>query len=102
MLRESATESTEEMALLKILQTMMTYLNPSTISLSVQFVNEVMQTTLQISEHKSKAVKSISQAMTRQLITILLDKFISECKQKIPTHQDFFSQSTILPTKLNE
>lgn len=93
MLREASSEYIDEMTEIRILQMLLTFLDPHTIQLSKEFVNLVLQCCFQVFDTKSLAVKSTIQATLKQLFTIILDRFIAECKEAIPPekHRDIFS-----------
>lgn len=58
MLREASSEYLDEMTEIRILQMLLTFLDPQTMQLSKDFVNLVMVCCFQIFDTKSLAVKS--------------------------------------------
>ena len=62
ILREASSEPLDEMTEIRILQMLLTFLDPHTIQLSKEFVALVMQSCFQMMDTKSLAVKSTIQA----------------------------------------
>ena len=93
MLKEASSEYLDEMTEIRILQMLLTFLDPQTIQLSKEFVNLVLICCFQIFDTKSLAVKSTIQATLKQLFNIIMDRFLSDCKEAIPyeKQRDIFS-----------
>ena len=93
ILKEASAEVLDEMTEIRILQMLLTFLDPHTIQLSKEFVMLVLQTCFQMMDTKSLAVKSTIQATLKQLFTIILERFVEESQYAIPTQKqhDIFS-----------
>ena len=81
MLREATAEPIDEMTQIRVLQLLLTFLNPKTTILSKEFVNSILQSCFQMFETKSNAVKSTIQATLKTLITLMTDTFNEECRK---------------------
>lgn len=84
ILKDASMEILDEMTEIRILQMLLTFLDPHTIQLSKEFVTLVMQSCFQMMDTKSLAVKSTIQATLKQLFTIILERFVEMCKEAIP------------------
>ena len=93
ILKEASMDNLDEMTEIRILQMLLTFLDPHSIQPSRQFVTLVMQSCFQMMDTKSLAVKSTIQATLKQLFTIVLERFVENCKQTIPVerHRDIFT-----------
>ena len=93
ILKDASAEFLDEMTEIRVLQMLLTFLDPHTIQLSKEFVTLVMQCCFQMMDTKSLAVKSTIQATLKQLFTIILERFTEGCKEGIPVQQqrDIFS-----------
>lgn len=80
VLKEACSDVLDEMTEIRILQMLLTFLDPHTIQLSKEFVTLVMQCCFQMMSTKSFAVKSTIQATLKQLFTIILEQFVDGCK----------------------
>lgn len=58
MLKEASSEQTDEMTEIRILQMILTFLDPTKVRVSKEFTNLVVTCCFQILETKSHAVKS--------------------------------------------
>jgi len=58
MLRDASGEILDEMTQIRVLQMLLTFLDPKTITLSKELVNLILQSCFQMFETKSNAVKS--------------------------------------------
>jgi hypothetical protein len=79
MLSQASSELIDEMTQIRVLQMLLTFLDPKTTVLSKEFVNLVLQCCFQMFDSKSNAVKSTIQATLKTLFTLFLDNFISAC-----------------------
>lgn len=79
MLQEASSDLSDEMTQIRVLQLLLTFLDPKTTVLSKEFVNSVLQCCFQMFETKSNAVKSTIQATLKTLTTLITDKFNEAC-----------------------
>ena len=94
ILAEASSDYLDEMTEIRVLQMLLTFLDPHTIQLSKEFVHLVIQCCFQIFDTKSLAVKSTIQATLKQMFTIVLDRFVDECRKALPVdkHRNIFSE----------
>lgn len=87
MLREASAELIDEMTQIRVLQLLLTFLDPKTTVLSKELVNSILQCCFQMFDTKSNAVKSTIQATLKTLMTLITDTFILDCKHTgVPSH----------------
>lgn len=93
MLRDASSETIDEMTEIRILQMILTFLDPTKVQLSKEFTNLVVDCCFQILDSKSYAVKSTIQATLRQLFSIIVDSFNTMVSQATPDHLRHLLQS---------
>lgn len=75
MLKDASEILIDEMTEIRILQMILTFLDPTKLQMSKEFANLVVLCCCQMFDTKSFAVKSTIQATLKQLFTIILDEF---------------------------
>jgi hypothetical protein len=80
MLREATSEPIDEMTQIRVLQLILTFLDPKTTVLSKDFINSILQCCFQMFDTKSNAVKSTIQATLKTLLTLMTDTFNECCR----------------------
>lgn len=80
MLREATSEPIDEMTQIRVLQLILTFLDPKTTVLSKDFINSILQCCFQMFDTKSNAVKSTIQATLKTLLTLMTDTFNDCCR----------------------
>ena len=66
------------MTQIRVLQLLLTFLNPTTTVLSKELVNSIVQCCFHMVETKSNAVRSTIQASLKQLVSLVTDQFNAE------------------------
>lgn len=79
MLKEATSLLDEEMSQIRVLQLLLTFLDPKVALMSSEFVDAILTCCFQMFETKSNAVKSTIQATLKTLLTFVTDSFNQLC-----------------------